>query len=531
MLASLPVVAMLGVDMFADEEIPTFFAYVTMPEGTRLEATDRTLREMERLANEVIPDSDRKNVLATTGVQETEGEWIVKPSVGQLLIELHDKDRRQTDIITNMNRLRERAELVPGVLSLEFKRISSGPPTGAPIEFKVRGEHLGELIAVSEEVKAALQDIDGVTDIRDDFLEGVPELRVFVDEERATMAGLTVTQVAMAVQNAFQGMVATQFLDGDDDIDVLVRLDERSRAQPEDLANLTIATPTGGRVPLKDLAEIREASGYSSIKRDDNRRAITVTAGVDENVISGVEASQRLMGAWPAISARHPGFDLKFGGEFAEFQEAFTNLGLLFLVGIAIMLTLMAAQFNSITQPLIIFMAVIFAFWGAAMGLAVIGSPFSINNLFGLVALAGVAVNNSIVLISFVNSLREQGYSRYRAVLKAGELRVRPILLTSFTTVVGLLPMAIGLGGYSAVWGPLATIMVWGLVSSSILTLFLIPALYIGMGDMKRLFFSRKLRDEHVSRLQWKERKRRRRLAAEVDQPSALAADAGGLGE
>ena len=183
-------------------------------------------------------------------------------------------------------------------------------------------------------------------------------------------------------------------------------------------------------------------------------------------------------------------------------------------MGIAIMLVIMAAQFNSITQPLIIFMAVIFAFWGAVMGLFLIRSPFSVNNLFGLVALAGVAVNNSIVLISFVNTLRERGASRLRAVLKAGNLRVRPILLTSVTTIVGLLPMAIGLGGYSEVWGPLAVVMVFGLTASSVLSLFLIPCLYLSLGDLKRFALRRTLAEERV---RWKSRTARRREVASVD--------------
>ena len=519
-LGSLPVAFALGVDMFADEEIPFFFVYVTLPEGTRLEATDRTIRRIEEIVSEALPETDLKNIDAVAGMQERESEWVVKPSVGRVLVELHENNVRRHDLATNMNLVRERAELVPGITSLELHRISSGPPTGAPVEAKVRGEHLGDLGLVAEEVKQVLAGIDGVKDIRDDFLAGIPELRVVVDEERAAMVGLSVADVARTVNTAFAGSVVTEFLDGDDDIDVLVRLREESRENAGDLENLLIPVPSGGRVLLKDVARIVETGGYSTIKRDDNQRAITITANVDDEIISGVEASRKLEEAWPAIAARHPGHNLKFGGEFEEFQEAFTNLGFLFLVGIAIMLTLMAGQFNSISQPLIIFLAVIFAFWGAVMGLFVIGSTFSINNLFGLVALAGVAVNNSIVLISFVNSLRERGYNRFRAVLMASQLRVRPVLLTSLTTVVGLVPMAVGLGGYSEVWGPLATVMVWGLAASSLLTLFLIPSIYIVQGDIKRLTFSRRLRDETASRSQWKERRRRRRDLEEIDQPA-----------
>lgn len=513
---SIPVVAALGVDMFADEEIPFFFVYVTLPEGTRLDATENVLERLEEIAHRTIPDTDLKHIRTDTGVLDMDSERVTKSSVGQLVVELHTRTERANDLDVNIGAMRKQAESIPGIESIEFKRISSGPPTGAPIELKIRGDYLEGVAEVVETLKREMASIPGITDIRDDFLDGTPELRVRVDEERAAMLGLDVAQVAGTVQAAFGGVVATEFLDGDDDIDVLVRLNEDSRRARADLENLRVVTTDGRRLVLKDVARVEETGGYSAIRHDDTRRAITVTANVDDAVITGVEANREIARRWPAIAARYPGHDLKYGGEFQEFQEAFTNLGLLFLVGIALMLVIMAAQFNSITQPFIIFMAVLFAFWGAIIGLFVIGSTISINNLFGLVALAGVAVNNSIVLISFINSLREKGSSRLAAVMRAGDLRMRPILLTSVTTVVGLVPMAIGLGGYSEVWGPLATVMVFGLTASSVLSLFLIPALYLSLGDMRRLVM-RTAGDEEAAQRRWQDRKARRRETEGLD--------------
>ena len=294
-LASLPIAFTVGVDMFADEEVPFFFVYATMPEGTRLDATDATLAKLERIARESIPGSDLKHVRSVAGMQETEGEWIVKPSVGELVVELRDKNDRRFEVEELMNRMREKAEWVPGIQAIEFHRVSSGPPTGAPVEVKVRGDHLDELSAAAEEVKTTLAGMDGVKDIRDDFLASTPELRVKVDEEKAAMYGLTVAQVASTVHAAFQGRVATQFLEGDDDIDVLVRLDKASRSERIDLSDLIVVTPTGRRLYLKDVADIREEAGYATIKHDEKRRAITVTANVDKRKITGVEANQRLM--------------------------------------------------------------------------------------------------------------------------------------------------------------------------------------------------------------------------------------------
>jgi multidrug efflux pump subunit AcrB len=292
---------------------------------------------------------------------------------------------------------------------------------------------------------------------------------------------------------------------------------EEARQQFADLANLKVATPFQYFVLLKDVAKLEETSRLASIKHDDRERAITITANVDNQKITSIAANQKLQEAWAKIEQRHPGYSLKFGGEFSEFQDAFKNLGLLFALGVAIMFTIMAAQFGSVIQPAIIFMAVIFAFWGAVMGLFVIGSPFTINNLFGLVALAGVSVNNSIVLIEFINIARANGVSRWRSILEAGKLRVRPILLTSATTVLGLAPMAIGLGGYSDVWGPLATVMVWGLTASSILSLFLIPCLYAIVGDVKRLFMGKRFMDEHGRLAHWEEKRQLEDELSQID--------------
>jgi HAE1 family hydrophobic/amphiphilic exporter-1 len=338
-----------------------------------------------------------------------------------------------------------------------------------------------------------------------------------VDEEKASLLGLNVMQVAGSVYAAFHGAVATTFRDGEEEIDVRVRYREGARQQFSDLANLKVATPFQSFVLLKDVAKLEETSGFASIKHDDRERAITITANVDNSKITSIAANQKLKEAWADVAARHPGYSLKFGGEFAEFNEAFKNLGLLFALGVAIMFTIMAAQFSSFIQPAIIFMAVIFAFWGAVMGLFVIGSPFTINNLFGLVALAGVSVNNSIVLIEFINIARANGVSRWRSIIDAGKLRVRPILLTSATTVLGLAPMAIGLGGYSEVWGPLATVIVWGLTAASILSLFLSPCLYAIIGDLKRLFMGKRFMDEHGHLAQWKEKRRLEEELARLD--------------
>ena len=495
LVLSVPLAFIIGVDMFASEEIPQFFIYIDAAEGTKIEATDRIIQQVEALAL-ALPKEEVRGVIANTGIKQTQGEWEFKSNVGQVIVDLVRKKYRKRSSQEIMNDLREKIARIPGIVRVQFWQVEAGPPTGSPVEVKVKGPYLEELRQVAEEVKAVLRQMDGVYDVRDDFLEGRKELHIRIDPARASMFGLQVAQVAMAVRNAYAGGVAGQILDGDEEIDIVVKFRDARTYTREALENMRIRTPMGSYVYLKDIAAIQDTIGYTIIRHDDRERAITISANIDRQKTTTVKVNNALKEAFKSIARRYPGYRLKFGGQFEEFEDAFENLGMLFLLGVMLMYVILAGQFRSFIQPLIIFAAIVFAFWGATIGLFIIDSPFSINNLFGLVALAGVAVNDSLVLMSFINSARARGMSRWRSILMSGKLRLRPILLTSITTIFGLLPMAIGLGGYSEVWGPLANVIAWGLAMATILTLFLIPCLYAIVGDIKKRLMGRRFMDE-----------------------------------
>jgi multidrug efflux pump subunit AcrB len=493
-LGSIPLIFVVGVDMFAEEEFPQFRVFVNMPEGTRMEITDSVVRRIEQAAL-ALPKDEVKHVVSNTGIQQTEGEWFFKPSVGQLFVDLYKRNERERSIEEIMDDLRQRIRDIPGVKSLQVFRTQTGPPIGPPVEVKVKGPYLRELREVADLVKEELRQIPGVVDVRDDFVPGKRELKIRLNEDKAALYGLTMAQVAIEVRNAFSGGVAAKYREGDDEIDIVVKYNEEARKNLESMLNLRLLSPlTGELVPFKDVAYLTEEPGFGSIKHDDRERTITVAADIKETETSAQKVSQELFRRFSDISKRYPDYTLEFGGQFEEFKNAFKDIGRLFLVGLILMYIILAGQFKSFLQPIIIFMAIVFAFWGALMGLIAIRSPFSINNLFGLVALAGVAVNDSLVLISFINDRRERGMSRWRSILEAGKLRMRPILLTTVTTVFGLLPMAIGLGGKSETWGPLANVIVWGLSVGTVLTLFIIPCLYAGFGDLIRFWYRLRMR-------------------------------------
>ena len=492
---SVPLIWVVGIDMFATEEIPRLFVFVDLPAGTRLEITDRVIRQVEATVSQ-LPATELVNVVANSGLQQREEEWFFRPSVGQVIVELSNRRQRERSLDEIIDDLRTRLSGIAGIQSLEFKVFTTGPPVGAPVEVRVRGPYLDELQALVEEVKRELAAMPGVFDVRDNFFPGKREVQIHVDEEKAALLGLTVSQIATAVHHAFEGGVATQIRDGDEEIDVVVKYRAADRRSLADLENMKIATPLGSTVTLKDVARLEVRQGYASIKHDELKRAIAIKADVDTRTTSALEVNQKLRERFTELARRYPGYDMVFRGEFEEFKDAFAQLGQLFVFGVTLMYVILVGQFKSAVQPLIIFMAILFAFWGATIGLLFIGSPFNINNLYGLVALAGVAVNDSLVLISFVNENRERGQRRWRSILHAGKLRLRPILLTTITTVIGLLPMAVGLGGKSDIWSPLANVMVWGLSVGTLLTLFLVPCLYAVLGDLKRLILGRRFLDE-----------------------------------
>ncbi|MFQ6093183.1 MAG: efflux RND transporter permease subunit [bacterium] len=483
-LLSIGLIPFVGVEMFAGEEIPHFFVWITAPEGTSLQAMDQIIRQAEERAL-AMPKEEVKTVVANTGLMQTERDWHFRPSVGQLLIVLKDERKRSRSIDEIIADLREQMKNISGITSIEFWKITSAPPIGSPVEVKVKGKYLDELIKVAELVKDELRRMEGVFDIRDDFIEGKKELHIQVDDDKAALHNLTVAQIAMTVHHAFEGETATILRDGDEEVDVVVKFQESSQREISDIEEMMILSPAGSLVPFRDVAKIRVETGFASVRRFDRDRAITVSADIDNRVTSSVEVNRALIETFKDISERYPGYRLDFGGEFQEFKETFTNIGILFLIGILLIYMILGGQFRSFGQPLIILVAVPFAFIGAMISLIVGRYPISITVLYGVVALAGVAVNDALVLITFINNARERGLGRWKSIKLAGVTRMRPVILTSITTICGLLPMAIGLGGKSADWAPLANTIVWGLAFATILTLFFIPSFYAIVDDIK----------------------------------------------
>ncbi|MFC1562699.1 efflux RND transporter permease subunit [candidate division KSB1 bacterium] len=484
LLFSLLAIPIIGVELFYGDEFPQFFIHVRMPEDYKLEETDRVMKHVENIAMQ-LPEEERNAIITTTGLMQTETDWVFKSSVGQIAVDLVEKKYRKRTVKEIIEELREKIGNIAGVKNIEFFEISGGPPVGAPVEVKVKGKYFNELERVTELVKEELAKMEGVLDIKDDFEQGKNELQLKIDEEKAAFFGLNTLNIASSVRNAYLGIKASVHRDGDEEIDVVVKFNREARENLEDFKNIRVATFDGRFIPLKDIADLEIKKGYSTIRRFDGERSITVTADIDDNVTSAVEVNNKLIEKFKDIAKEYPGYKLDFRGEFQEYMESFRSLGILFIFGIILIYMILGGQFQSFVQPIIIIFTIPFAFMGAIFGLLVDGNPFSIVTLYGIVALAGIAVNSSIVLVDFINRSRQKGHSRWKAIMESGYIRLRPIFLTTATTVGGLLPMALGLGGKSIQWGSLANTIVWGLIFSSTLTLVVIPCVYVIVDDIK----------------------------------------------
>ncbi len=481
----------LDKELFPGEDFPQFYVKAEMPPSYGIQETTAVMAQLETAAS-TLPKDEVSAVVTNIGLHTpTSGllEGITYGSnFGELIIELVPKDQRKRNTDQILTSLRKKTNEISGIEKLNFVELQGGPPQGQDVEVKIKGSYFSQLTEIADQLKATLGEIDGVEDIRDDFRIGKSELRIYLKSEKAAQYRMSTLQVAQTVRTAIEGAKATTYREADEAIDVIVRYDEDRLQTIEELKDMLITSPAGIIFPLKEVAYIVEEKGYADIRRFEGERAITVLAVVDRTKTTPFKVNQALMSAFADVESLYPGYRLDFRGVFDEIRESFAELWKLFIVGILVIYMILGAQFKSFIQPIIILFAVPFGMIGAMVGLLIANATLSMIAMFGIVALAGIVVNDSIVLIDFINKYRERGYNRWYAILKGGSVRLRPIMLTSMTTIIGLIPMAIGLGGKSPIWMPMAYTIIFGLAFATIMTLFVMPGLYAITTDIRSLF-------------------------------------------
>ena len=473
------VAEMVKIDFFASDPIRKFYINIEMPPGTTLEGTLETTLKIENISRNLLSEKETRALVSYAGQMFTETEPFFGNSYGQIMVSLNpDTDNNLRHVDTVLDEIRGAVSDYPGPINISFFRLAGGPPVTKPISVKVRGDDLQQIKTATIALKEILEDIPAVQDITDDSSKGRNELNLVFDSYAIQNSGLTPAEIARNLRLLVDGEVVASMQHLGEELEVRVKAKPRELHNVESLLYTQIALPNGDIRPLSYFLTDKTGKGPGNIRHHNYRRAITIEAGLDKKQMNTVQVNDLIKQRWNEISDQFTENDLDFTGELDDIEESFNSMLTLFLFGLLLIYAILGTQFKSYFQPLIILSTVPMAFTGVTIGLLITNNPLSLYTMYGVVALAGIAVNAAIVLISAANERLKMGMSITHATIYAARRRIIPILITTFTTIAGLSSLALGLGGESLIWGPVATAIVWGVGFSSLLTLFAIPLLF-----------------------------------------------------
>ena len=474
-------------------------ATLTMPQGTPKEVTSRAVERLEQAAAQVSQDFNSshgqqifQHISASVGDQPyttaqsqlfSFGARDSGSHLGEVTIGLTPAEFRGG---VTSEELARRWEAVTGSVTdvVELTFSSSLFTTGEDINLELTGDSIEELRVIAEVVKTHLQQYPGVSQISDTFRSGKREIELQI-KPQAEVLGLTLSDLARQVRQAFYGEEVQRIQRGRDDIRVMVRYPYGERTALDNLINMRIRMPNGVEVPFSQVAVWKEGRGYSSIQRVNRKRAISVTADVNANIVSASDVIAELtQDILPEALVDYPDIYFSFEGQAAEQRDAIDGLKRGFLVALLVIFTLLAIPLRSYVQPLIIMIAIPFGFVGAIWGHVFMGINLTILSLFGVVALTGVVVNDSLVLVDFVNRNRRSNMSLHDAVRKAGQARFRPVLLTSLTTFLGLFPLLMEKSLQAQFLIPMAVSLAFGVIFATAISLLIVPSTYLVIEDL-----------------------------------------------
>ena len=475
-------------------------AFLTMPQGTTPEVTAAALARIEASAMALRQELESegktevfRHVQTTLGeqpFQQAQSRHNYRPSVaashiGEVNVELVPAENRSEDAFDLTRRWRELTGSIPGAVELTFQ--STLFSTGDAVNIQLAGPHLDQLAQAADELQEALGKYPGVYDISDSFRAGKQEIRLAITPEAEAM-GLTLADLARQVRQAFFGEEAQRIQRGRDDVRVMVRFPEDDRKSLETLESMRIRTPDGTEVPFSVVGRMEMGRGFATITRKDRNRTVNVTADVDiettnaNEVIADVEAT-----ILPQLLNDYRGLTYSLEGEQQQQRETLSGLGQSFLFALVVIYALLAVPFRSYLQPMIVMAAIPFGIIGAIWGHIALGMNLTVMSGFGIVALTGVVVNDSLVLVDFVNRSRRGGMSLFEAIRYAGEKRFRPIVLTSLTTFVGLTPLLLEKSMQAQFLIPMAISLAFGVLFATGIILILVPVGYLVIEDLKAL--------------------------------------------
>ncbi len=496
-----------GVEFFPENDPRQVWVTLEGALGTNVDASnDIATTAHDRILNllDNTPESEAnlKSVLVNVGVggDALFGGGALSAEASRVTLNLADYADREEASTETLSKIRDRLQGIPGT-DITVEQSQLGPPTGLPVNIEISGEDFATIRQITHEVRQMLVegaesgDIQGLVDVTDDLNEGRPEMQVHIDRERAARFGLNTSNIATTIRAAINGVEAGKFRTGEDEYDITVRLREADRSGLESIKNLTVLHE-GNQIPVTAVADFDVGSGLGSVTRLDQQRVSTVTG----SAAAGIPGPQVLASAQQYLAeyeANLPvGYAMTYTGESEEQEESFAFLTTVLLIAVSLIFMIMVAQFNRVTIPFIIMLAVGFSLIGVLLGLILTRTPFGLFTFIGIISLAGIVVNNNIVLIDYIMQLRDRGMDKHAAIIEGGATRLRPVLLTALTTILGLIPLTFGINidfvglltewrpnfqfgsENTQFWGPMGIAIISGLVFATFLTLVIVPVMY-----------------------------------------------------
>ncbi|MEE1183794.1 MAG: efflux RND transporter permease subunit, partial [Paludibacteraceae bacterium] len=468
----------VGTDFMQKTDNGRLTVKVELQRSTRVEETAALARQLEARIMELVPEV--RMLSSTTGSPDDAGFSALINNTSnnklQMTVVCSKKHERERSIFTIAEEIRKELAQYPQILDYSCELAGGFGGGGvSTVDIEVYGYDFDATNLFAEQIKRTVKDLEGARDVTVSRDEDRPELKVVVDKEKAARHGLNSATVATYVRSRINGYTAGYLKEDGDEYDILVRLSESDRNSISDIENLTIPTQTGKLVKLSELASVEEYLAPPEIERKTRQRMLTIKVTPHEVSLGELAAAIQ---AVVEPMERPAGVTVRYGGDYEEQQESFADIGLLFALIIILVYVVMASQFESLSKPFIIMMSVPFAISGVIIALWVTGTSLDMIGALGIVMLVGIVVKNGIVLVDYINLMRDRGYELNEAIQLSGQSRLRPVLMTAFTTLLGMVPMAVSSGEGSEMWQPLGIVVIGGLLVSTLVTLIVVPVMY-----------------------------------------------------
>ncbi|HHZ02883.1 MAG TPA: efflux RND transporter permease subunit [Tissierellia bacterium] len=491
-VASIAMVISVGAEFFPATDEGMINISVSMPAGSETKEVDNVLMEVQTLIKD-IPEVESVFTSAGGGGFMSIG-GSASGSVSVLLSDLDERDRSAKEI---SDEIRTLVKDIPGaeISVSESSMVMMGMGVGS-ISISIKGDDLDTLRNIGDDFKQLIESVEGTREVTTSYEDGIPQVQIIADRGIASQYGLTTAQIGRSVINTLSGSNVTKYKVNGDEIDVVLKGDNVYGESISYLEMLPVETPMGSSIPLSEVASIRVAEGPISIMRENQVRVLTVSGSVVGRDVQSVSMEvQELLKVYDMPQ----GYSYTFGGEIQQIEETFRDLGLVMIMAILLVYMIIAAQFESLIQPLSIMFTVPLALSGGFIGLFITGLPLNVIGIIGLIILVGVVVNNAIVLVDYINIRRRRGEERDLAIMKAGPIRIRPIMMTALTTILGLVPMSLGIGEGAELTQSMGVVVTGGLSLATVLTLVIVPVMYTIFDDISE-FFKRKKNKNKVNK-------------------------------